>query len=292
MRSMQTDTRPYRSRMATPKFDSALSRHMDASYPSNVFALVGFLVSALILGAKSLLTDDLSIIGAGFAAVAVFLGWAVGRELDPDTPRVANISLVVALMIALFATPAALATGVVLVSIRMVAGTVGLPLSRLDVIVVAGLGAFAALDPVLWPAGLAALAWLVRAPEVGPLRRWGTAAFGVGATAGLGLLWYQWSSGAIEPIDVTTTAYVLAGAAGVAMLLAARPLAVTSRTDSDSSVIAWTRVRSARIATGAICMWAAVIGGVDGFWSIGPVFAALAVAATFRVFVQPAAKPS
>ena len=197
-----------------------------------------------------------------------------------------------ALMIALFATPAALATGVVLVSIRMVAGTVGSPLSRLDVIVVAGLGAFAALDPVLWPAGLAALAWLVRAPEVGPLRTWGTAAFGVGATAGLGLLWYQWSSGSIEPVDVTTTAYVLAGAAGVAMLFAARPLAVTSRTDSDSSVIAWTRVRSARIATGAICMWAAVIGGIDGFWSIGPVFAALAVAATFRVFVQPAAKPS
>ena len=151
---------------------------------------------------------------------------------------------------------------------------------------------FAALDPALWVAGLALVAWLVRAPEPGTLRRWGQAAFGVGAAAGLGVLAYQWSNGSLESVDVTATAYALAAAAGLAMIVAARPLAVTSSTDSGSGIVEWTRIRSARVAAGSTLMWAAVIGGVDGFWSIGPVFAALAVAAVFRVFVQPAARPT
>ena len=287
---MQTDR--YRLPMATPTAQSAWARNIDASYPSNVFAVVGFVVALVALGGKALIVDDLSLIGAAFASVAVFLGWAIGRELDPDTPWVANIALIAALIAALFFTPAALATGVVLIAVRSVAGTVGSPLSRLDLFVVAGLAAFAAFDPVLWIAGLAVLAWLVRAPEVGDLRSWGVGAFAAGAAGGLGFLWYQWSTDALESIEVTGTAYALAAVAGLAMLLAARPLAVTSLTDSGSGSISWMRVRSARIAAGASCMWAAVIGGVDGFWSIGPVFAALAVAAVFRVFVQSASKPA
>nr|MDJ0791281.1 hypothetical protein [Acidimicrobiia bacterium] len=113
-----------------------------------------------------------------------------------------------------------------------------------------------------------------------------------GSVVGLGILWYQWTEGTFVAAEVTTTAYVLAAVAGGAMILAARPLAVTSPTDTGSGTVESVRVRSARIAAGSFCMWAAVIGGVAGFWSIVPVFCALAVAAVFRVFIQPAATPS
>ena len=51
------------------------------------------------------------------------------------------------------------------------------------------------------------------------------------------------------------------------------------------------RLQMARVATGSFCMWAAVVAGVEGFWSISPAFAALVIAAIYRVFVHPATPP-
>lgn len=275
--------------MAAPQLPSALSRTVDLTYPSNRFAVAGFVVAVLALGTKALIVDDLTLIGAVFAAVAVFLGWAAGRELDPGTPGVAALGMVLALVIALFAAPAALATGVAMIGLRLVSGTIGAPATWLDVAVFAGLGVVTGATPILWIVGGAILMWLLRAPEVGPLRTWVTVAFIVGAAGGLGWLWYQWNDGRIDDVEITATAYVLAAAAGAAMMVAARPVTVTAPTDAGSEDVDRLRIRFARLAAGSFCMWAAVIGGTTGFWTIGPIFAALVAAAVYRFFVQPAA---
>lgn len=275
--------------VAAPSFPSALSRTVDISYPSNRFALVGFAVAAAALGIKALATNDLTLVGAVFAAVAVFLGWAAGRELDPASTGVAALAMVVSLVFALFATPAALATGVALIGLRVVAGTVSAPATWMDTVVFLAIGAIAGATPILWIVGLSILMWLLRAPEVGSLRPWVTATFLVGVAGGLGWLWYQWNGGRIEDVAITATAYVLAAAAGAAMMFAARPVSATTPTDAGGEDVDPVRIRFARLAAGSYCMWAAVIGGTAGFWAIGPVFAALVAAAIYRFFVQPAA---
>jgi len=275
--------------VAAPSLPSALSRAVDVSHPSNRFAIAGFVVAVSALGIKALVTDDLALVGAVFAAVAVFLGWAAGRELDPGTTGVAALAMVLSLVFALFATPAALATGVALIGLRVVAGTVGAPVTWIDAVVFLTIGAIAGATPILWIVGLSILMWLLRAPEVGRRGPWVTAAFLVGVVGGLGWLWYQWNSGNIDDVAITANAYVLAAAAGAAMMFAARPVSATAPTDTGGEDVDPVRIRFARLAAGSYCMWAAVIGGTSGFWAIGPIFAALLAAAIYRFFVQPAA---
>jgi hypothetical protein len=233
-----------------------------------------------------------SMIGAVFAAVAVFLGWALGRELEPDLPSMATAAMVISLVFTVFVVPSALAVGIALIAIRLVAGTVGAPIKAFDVPVLVGIGFLAASSPALWLVGLAAGAWVWAAPEVGPLRRVTVVCYSLGVVGGLGVVaWRVWGTGDIS-FEVTQTAYVLAAAAGAAMLIAARRIHVSSVCDAGESVIDRERVRLARITAGSILMWAAMVGGVDAFWSLGPLFAALVTAAVYRVFVHPAAAPS
>lgn len=244
-----------------------------------------------MLGGKALLIDELSVLGVIFASVAVFLGWAVGRELDPDTPNVANLAMALALVAAVFFTPSVLIAGIALIGIRLVAGTVGAPITILDLFLLVFVGAASGAVSVLWIVGITIVIWLWAAPEVGDRRTWGLVSFLVGVAVGLGFAYYMWSKGTLREVDITAGAYVLAGLAGGAMLVAARPIAVISQTDVGTGAVDSVRVRFARLAAGSFCMWAAVIGGVEGFWAMGPVLAGLVAAAIYRVFVHPAATP-
>lgn len=277
--------------MAGTTHVSGLGRHLDPSLPSNRFALFGTVVALGVLGAASLLVDDRSLLGAVFGAIAVFLGWAAGRELDPDRPGSAALAMGLALAFALVDVPSALATGVALMGLRLVAGTVGAALKPVDIVAIAGIGVVAAAVPTLWIVGIAVAMWVWSAPEVGDLRRIAVVAYAAGIAAGIAVAaWRTWAGDGYD-YEITETAYVLAAVAAAAMLFAVRPIAVVSVTDAGDAVIDARRVRYARIAAGSFTMWAAVMGGVAGFWSMGPVVAALVAAAAFRVFVHPAAPP-
>jgi hypothetical protein len=68
---------------------TGLYRKVDLAYPSNRLAvIVSIIASALV----AVITRDLSI---GFLSGATtFSAWALGRELDPDRPRTANLSVI------------------------------------------------------------------------------------------------------------------------------------------------------------------------------------------------------
>ncbi|HSJ72453.1 MAG TPA: hypothetical protein VLA29_12495 [Acidimicrobiia bacterium] len=271
---------------------TGLGRNLDPGLTSNRIAVGGGVVAFVVMAGLSFVRDDLTLIGAVFAAVAVFLGWALGRELEPDLPSMATVSMVISLIFTVFVVPSAIAVGIALIAIRLVAGTVGASLKAFDIPVLVGVGFLAASDPALWIVGLAAGAWVWAAPEVGPLRRITAVAYGISVVAGLGLAaWRFWGTGDLS-FDVTQTAYVLAAAAGAAMLVSARRIQVSSLCDAGDAAIDRERVRLARVTVGSILMWAAMVGGVDAFWSLGPVFAALLTAAVYRVFVHPASVPT
>ncbi|MGI9666342.1 MAG: hypothetical protein ACR2N2_04460 [Acidimicrobiia bacterium] len=274
--------------MTVRPYPTALGRGLVMKNPSNRFAISGWGVALVVLVVQALLVDGRSVLVAITSSVGVYLAWAVGRELDPDNAGVAQWALVLGLAFALWSPPGALAAGVTMLGIRVVVGTIGAAVRPVDVAALLAIGFAAAIEPVAWLGGVMVLIWLWAAPEVGELRTPGLIAFGVGVVAGASLsVLAIWETSPFDA-EVTATAYVLAAVAGAATLLAARPIDVEARTDKRGGRIDAVRVRFGRLGAGTACIWAAVIAGTAGFWLLGPVFAALIVAAVYRVFVHPA----
>ena len=267
---------------------TGLGRELNPRIPSNRFAVIGAVGAFAVLLVVSWIRDEVSVPAAAFGAVSVFIGWAISRELDPDRPDAAALAMAVALAAAVVAAPSALASGVVLIALRLIAGTVGVALKPLDLVVLAGVAGVAGATPILWLAGAALGIWAWTAPE-SVANQWPTRiAFVAGALTGLAVAaWTTWFGDGYGA-EITTEAYALAAAAGLAMLLSIRHLPIASRTDAGTHPIRPERVRLARLTAGAILMWAAVIGGVEGFWALGPAFSALVMAAVYRVFVHAA----
>lgn len=125
---------------------TTLGRPIDPRYPTNlaiaVLALVvatGGTVWRLITG-LSFLESTLWGIGAG---LVLFLTWALGRELDPDHDLSAFVGgglAVIALL--LFDLPSFLLVFWLLLVLRIVSRTTGLPARPLDSLAVLGLGSW------------------------------------------------------------------------------------------------------------------------------------------------------
>lgn len=111
---------------------------------SAAFGVVGSVV-ALLAGTDSWLWE------AAAVAIAAFIGWALGREIDPDHESTAIVSMVIAGVLALIVTPQLLVLAVLLLATRIIAGTVGTDLRGLDLLVVVGASAYAGSQPVAWP---------------------------------------------------------------------------------------------------------------------------------------------
>lgn len=115
---------------------TSIGRPLDPAWPSNKAVLV-LLPVAAVLGAffewagggalPDILLKGLSL------ALALFLAWALARELDPDDPSVAFISLAAGVLLALmFDSPGLLPAFVALGLIRVVNRSTGLSARKSD----------------------------------------------------------------------------------------------------------------------------------------------------------------
>ncbi|RLE16568.1 MAG: hypothetical protein DRJ28_01415 [Actinobacteria bacterium] len=259
---------------------TGIGRSLQPDLPSHRIAVAGMALSAAGYAAFAVATER-EPADALIAGIVVFIAWAVGRELDPDRPNVAAWSMPIAFAASVFDLPSALASAVTLIGIRLIAGTIGAAVTRIDVVAFALLGFAAGSTPELWIVALTMSIWLWTAPEVGRLKYVAL----VSLIAGVGVAVYV-----SEPQDVVITqeAYVLAAVAGVVMMLAMRPRSVISPTDARTGPIHEGRVDLARKAAGAFVMWAAVMGGVAGFWMVSPVLAGLVATAFAKWFSRGA----
>lgn len=255
---------------------TGIGRGLDLDLRSNRFVLVGAAVATAAYAGYALATGG-EIAGALIVGIVVFLAWAIGRELDPDRPQVAAWAMPIAFAAAIYDLPSGVVAAVALIALRLVAGTTGATVTWVDVGVLALLGFAAGSTQVLWIAALTLAIWLVTSPEGGSLRGFALGSLIVGSVAGF--------RAAEAPVVVIgQEAYILAAVGGVVMMLAMRPSAVVSRTDAGTALIQPGRVGLARRTAGAFIMWAAVMGGVAGFWAISPVLAALSATAFAKWF--------
>ncbi len=131
---------------------TGLGRPIDLSTKSNIIAIAG----SALAGASSVLlswlsTGDLGVPSATSVAIGVFLAWALAREIDPDTVSSSYLAMAIAAVIGLISSPAALVVAVLLLTTRVLAGTVGTALRPLDLLVLAAAGGYAGSQPVAWP---------------------------------------------------------------------------------------------------------------------------------------------
>ena len=123
---------------------TALGRAIDPRYPTNLAIAVLALVVAIggtawrLVTGLPLLESALWGIGAGFV---LFLTWALGRELDPDHDLSAFMGVGLALIVLLFFDlPELLLVFWLLLVLRTVNRTTGLPARPLDSLAILGLG--------------------------------------------------------------------------------------------------------------------------------------------------------
>ena len=120
---------------------TSLGRPLDPRhYATNLAILVFTLLGGVIAGVVHLLNNDslADAVVAGLAVgAAVFVAWAISREIDPDNQFSAFLSSVIALGAALFLAPLQLLVlGGAMVLCRVVNRTVGPPATFFDTVTV------------------------------------------------------------------------------------------------------------------------------------------------------------
>ena len=120
---------------------SALGRPLDPSYRSNVVAIAVAALVGVVFAIYNLTASTPLESSWWTAAVAVFLSWAIAREIDPDRSAAATIAMPLAAIGAAFAAPSLLFAFGVLIGTRLIVGTVGLDLRLVEVLALAAIAA-------------------------------------------------------------------------------------------------------------------------------------------------------
>ncbi len=267
---------------------SSLARLLDFRHASNRYAVAVSTIAAVVGGIAAAITGELSdAFGGGVrAGLAVFLAWALGREIDPDDPRSAALGAPLALLALLVGRPALAAVVAALIAMRVTLRPTGVPSRPLDLAVLVGASAYMATRPtgLVAVAALAAAAALDTAlSDPGPTwHRWVVPA--VLAVGGLAFGFAgQWAE--FEAPDLGGLLIGSAGVVSAAFLVVATP-APMSVGDHTRRRLHRSRLRAARLLGLAIALGYAAAGQF-GIGAMGPLWAAFlgagAVAVARRV---------
>jgi hypothetical protein len=149
-----------------PNPPSTFTRGLDLRYPSNRFVIGGAIIAFLGSGAVALAYSWESVDALRLAisfALSIGLAWATTRELDPDHAgsALAAMPITAVMMIGLEAWPNIIAGGVLMLAVRLLTRSAGIPprlWDGLGLMVVAAY--FASTDLWLIPLAVAGAFWL------------------------------------------------------------------------------------------------------------------------------------
>jgi hypothetical protein len=249
---------------------SSLSRIIDPRLSSNRLAIGGALTAAAAVGLSRLVGLDTAL-GPVSASIAVFLAWAIARELDPDHPASAAIAIPIALLLLVSLGPASLvvSTGVLL-GARMTAGTVGTPLCLLDIIGIVALSALLGAS-LLGVVGFAAMMIGVFMDE--PHFKRAVAIAAAGTTAFIAVALNSGTAWAwMMPDAAGWVALVVAAGGSLLVVPAASPMASTDR---HTGIVRRERITVARVSVGLMVVAGFILAGGTGIAAL----AATAIAA-------------
>ena len=256
---------------------SALGRPIDAHISSNRFVVVATFAAGAVGSVTELVRDGfdiVSILGAGFTAGgAVFLSWAIARELDPDHNLTAYLSSPIGLAIWFFDPAGLLISGAVLLAARIVANTTGGRLIPADLAAVVVFASITGLRPggviAASALGVAVIADCLLSRHGSP-RQYGA---GLAAVVGGAVTAVMWADG-LEFTSFTTGSVILLAASIAAGTLAPNGV-VTSTGDITGLPLVPARIRWGRLLTVAVVAGYAALGGSAGIVTVGPAAAAL-----------------
>jgi hypothetical protein len=266
---------------------TALGRPIDPSYPTNR-AIVLLSVATVLVGGIARLAGGMSLlpsIGWGVGAgLSVFLGWALARELDPDHDLSAFVGAGLTLIgLLLLGLPSLLVLFWLLLALRIVNRTAGLPARPLDSLAILGLGGWLAWQGNWLTGFVTAIALLLDGLLSSPLR-YHLLLSGVAFAATAALFALQ---GDFVPASDLTMPAVL-----VAALLAALFVVViaNSRELSTEGDVAGEPLNPKRVqAAQFIALFTALLyawwDGEPGVLDLLPLWAAMAGVALYRLTI-------
>jgi hypothetical protein len=264
-------------RPRTPWLRSGLGRRMDFRLVSNRIAVAVPVLAGSVAGVWGLaggasLRDAVS---AGVAAGgASFLGWATGRELDPDHPGSSALAAVGAPWLVVWGGPSLAAGGLWLLALRALSGTTGAAPYPPDLVVIVGLGVVAARGDGGLPDALAGFAVVGMSTVFERRARASTATAAVaGSLVAVAVAVVGGALLAPASPDGWTAAWLAVIALAVA---AAWGVRVTSSTDRRPQPLQRSRVRWSLAAVGAWGVLAVIWNGPVGVAVAGPALVALA----------------
>jgi hypothetical protein len=269
---------------------SGLARPVDLSFATNRW-IVAFTGAVLVLAWvwRGLATEAWLAAGAwaGLAALALFLAWALARELDPDAELAAFLAaglmlpLLVAAGLGWLPLPDIAALFTVLLAVRVLNRTTGIPATPLDGIAVLGLGLWLALDGLPVYLAAAALALVVDGllpPPSG--RRVLVAAAGVAVTVIVLLIFGE------APPSLEVGLLPIVAALAMAVLFAASLHAaghLDAIGDESGEPLSPLRVRAGQMLALAVGIAAVVWTGAAGLVALMPLWTAMAALGGLRV---------
>jgi len=242
---------------------TTIARRVDPEYPTNRAIIILTLVITAMAAAASLFMGQApieSIISGLIAGLAVFLAWAIARELDPDSEYAAFLpALICICLLIFFPQPGVLTALFLLLLLRIINRTTGQPAGVLDsaaLLLLAGwlvLGGF-------WVAGPAAIvAFILDRRLNDPNHRQGW--FAVIAFLGmLGILLYGNVPRMIPP-DSSAISWLFLLAPLLFLSVIQRSGRVRSPGDQTGEPLDTGRVQAARVLFLSVVMLAIATGG-------------------------------
>jgi hypothetical protein len=262
---------------------TAIARAIDPNYPTNraialvtLAVIIGGTILQLIAGGQLLQSVSWGVA----AGLAVFLAWALARELDPDHDLSAFVATGLALIgLHFLDLPGLTALFWVIVLLRIVNRTAGLPATILDSLLVLGLGSWLTWQGE-WIYGLiTALAFLLDSRLSPPHRR--HLLFGVIALVITVILFGGRLPRVGEPSPAIVLAVLVMSVLFVPVIIASRELTTVS--DQTNEPLNPRRVQAAQgiaLLTGILAVW---WNGYPGLVSFMPLWAAMAGASLYRL---------
>lgn len=269
-----------------PPVPTGLGRDFDLEHPNHRLVAAGVFVAGLAaIIYQAAFGDGIDPLEAASVAGGTFVAWAIGRELDPDHVHSATVAMVLAMAGGLVTAPAALIAAVGLLAKRVLAGTTGRrPLKGDLVVLIAGAG-YAGTRPIGWPIVVVLVAALfVARPQHHRLAA-GLALLAGGLGAAIFARDETWTA-------PSTSALALVGFVAVVTYLSITVPKVVSMTDRGDQPITLERIRLARMSAGVVVIGALFLGGVEGFFLLGPVAAPLIASGLFNLVPPSETNPN